>query len=40
MSDAETCRAELCDLAAQAYAPLALALAPDPTLRRLLWAAI
>jgi len=39
-SDAETCRAELCDLARQAYAPLALALAPDPTLRRLLWTAI
>jgi len=39
-SDADACRAELRDLAGQAYAPLALALDPDPALRRLLRAAI
>ncbi len=38
--DADACRAELRELAEQAYAPLALALAPDPALRRLLRSAI
>jgi tetratricopeptide (TPR) repeat protein len=39
-NDAQACRAELRALAAQAYAPLSLALAPDPVLRWLLLAAI
>jgi predicted ATPase len=38
--DAQACRAELCALAAKAYAPLSLALAPDSALRQLLLAAI
>ncbi len=38
--DAQACRAELCALAAKAYAPLSLALAPNSASRRLLLAAI